>query len=312
MEAHDAKFMEEAVALAGRCNPVNDWIPRVGAVIAVKGTRIAEANRGSGAPGDDDHAELNALKKVQYQDQLAGATIYTTLEPCTPDVRSDPLHCCTEQILRAKIGKVYIGILDPNQGVTGKGIWQLQTHGVEVELFPAPFPERIRAINREFIRLQQTYGIKITNPKDGAIIETYKTQGAYQLEGTFENEPGQDVVGFSQFGDQWWPQSGGLTLGSKNTWRVRFHFGGYGTHRLHIVKASPLAMHLVTYYRKIRDENLRRIGIIRERLAKQPELLETVIKGLPGSYPGISIGGSLPKGLQSLDTVTVEIAKPPA
>jgi pyrimidine deaminase RibD-like protein len=29
-----------------------------------------------------------------------------------------------------------IGILDPNQGVCGKGLLQLQNHGIEVAIFP--------------------------------------------------------------------------------------------------------------------------------------------------------------------------------
>ena len=49
-----------------------DWIPRVGAVIAAGETKLAEAHRGSGKPGDDDHAELNALRKIKYPEQLAG------------------------------------------------------------------------------------------------------------------------------------------------------------------------------------------------------------------------------------------------
>ena len=170
----------------------------------------------------------------------------------------------------------------------------------------------IRALNREFIRLQQTHGIKITNPGNGSVIETYKTGGAYTLEGTFENEPGPDIFGFSQHGGKWWPQSEPLTVIHPKKWKCRFHFGRIRDPSLATSsRRPPLGADFVEYYRKIRDENLKRIGMIRERLADKPELLAQVQEGLPGSYPGINFGGSLPKGLQILDMVTVEIARPP-
>jgi pyrimidine deaminase RibD-like protein len=58
---------------------------------------------------------------------------------------------------------VFIGILDPNQGVRGKGLWELQSRGIEVELFPPKLARQIRVLNEKFIKAQLRLGIRITN-----------------------------------------------------------------------------------------------------------------------------------------------------
>ena len=152
MEQHVLENMKKAIALAERCKPIADRIPKVGALIAIDETVIGQGSRGTGNPGDDDHAEYNALSSVPDRSQLPRSTVYTTLEPCTPGVRSDPLTCCTELITQAEVKKVFIGMLDPNQGVRGKGLWELQSHRIEVELFPPDLAQEIRVMNERFIR----------------------------------------------------------------------------------------------------------------------------------------------------------------
>ena len=132
----DKDQMLRAIEQAKKCKPIAERIPKVGAIIAIGKRVIARGHRGTGNMNDDDHAELTAIKKVEDKSQLPQTTLYTTLEPCTKEVRSDPLKCCTELIKQLKFKKVFIGILDPNQGVTGKGLWDLQQHGIDVELFP--------------------------------------------------------------------------------------------------------------------------------------------------------------------------------
>src|SRR5271157_4640346 len=124
MGENDERLMNRAIELAEQCRPIAERIPKVGAVIAIGDTVIGQGHRGTGASGDDDHAEMVALKGIVDRTQLPRATVYTTLEPCTPEVRSDPLSCCTELIRQAEVTRVFIGILDPNQGVRGKGLWR--------------------------------------------------------------------------------------------------------------------------------------------------------------------------------------------
>ena len=107
---------------------------------------------------------------------------------------TDPTDCCTELIKQHGIKKVFIGILDPNQGVRGKGLWELQTNGIYVELFPPDLAKRPRVLNHKFIRIQRP-GIRITNLRSGQTIRTFDKGGVFELQGSFLNLPGDDVFG---------------------------------------------------------------------------------------------------------------------
>jgi diaminohydroxyphosphoribosylaminopyrimidine deaminase/5-amino-6-(5-phosphoribosylamino)uracil reductase len=103
----DRGNMEKAIAAAQQCCPIDHSIPKVGAVIAIRDRIIATGTRGSGEPGDDDHAEMIAINSASDQSQFAEATLYTTLEPCTPEVRSRPLTCCTSLIKQYHFRRVH-------------------------------------------------------------------------------------------------------------------------------------------------------------------------------------------------------------
>jgi pyrimidine deaminase RibD-like protein len=128
----DRQLMELAIAELEKCKPTDlERVPKVGAVLAIDGEVIAAASR-----GEEDHAEKRALEKIEPGRNLSQATVYTTLEPCTHRVRRKEGESCTDRLVRGQVKKVVIGILDPNQGVCGKGLLQLQAAKIEVELFP--------------------------------------------------------------------------------------------------------------------------------------------------------------------------------
>jgi pyrimidine deaminase RibD-like protein len=230
MTEDDLKHRQAAIELAKRCTPAADRIPKVGAVIAIGPAVIGRGYRGSGHQDDDDHAEKKALLEVRERSQLSMAAVYTTLEPCTPGVRSDPLNCCTNLLKEAGIKRVFIGILDPNQGVTGKGLWELQDHGIEVELFPPDLAGQIRALNSEFIRSQKTLGLVITNPKNGQMVNG----GDYVLEGTYSNPPGEDVFALTSVGPRWWVQPHPLSSTADGKSSVKVYFGSSQDHNVTI------------------------------------------------------------------------------
>ena len=74
------------------------------------------------------HAERNALMKCEYD--LTGADMYVTLEPCCHQGKTPP---CTDIIIERGIGRVFIGTLDPNPLIAGKGVQVLKEHGLKVE-----------------------------------------------------------------------------------------------------------------------------------------------------------------------------------
>lgn len=126
--------------------------PRVGVVIVKDGDILASACRGDLGPGD--HAEYTALEKKLRDDSLAGCTVYTTLEPCT--TRNHPKVPCADRLIERRVGRVVIGMLDPDQRITGGGILRLRRAGIAVDLFPPKQMAELEELNREFIRDRET------------------------------------------------------------------------------------------------------------------------------------------------------------
>lgn len=122
--AEQTKFMRRALKAAekarGTCSPN----PFVGAVI-VKNGRVVGTGWTQHYGGD--HAEVQALAKAGKQ--ARGADMYVTLEPCAHQGKTPP---CTQAIIAAGISRVFLGILDPNPLVHGKGVLHLQEAGIEV------------------------------------------------------------------------------------------------------------------------------------------------------------------------------------
>src|SRR5688572_9096075 len=100
--------------------------PSVGAVV-VSADRVV--GQGRSAPTGGPHAEVRALG--QARERARGATLYVTLEPCCHVGRTGP---CVEAIKAAGIARVVVGTRDPAVHANGKGIRQLRTAGIRVDL----------------------------------------------------------------------------------------------------------------------------------------------------------------------------------
>jgi pyrimidine deaminase RibD-like protein len=123
--------------------------PKVGVVIVKDGRVLAKAHRGE-VPAA--HAEFVALEEKAKDLALAGATVYTTLEPCT--ARNHPKIPCAERLVERRVSRVVIGMLDPNPDIRGLGDQLLSEANIETQLFPRDLRAQVEEMNREFIRSQ--------------------------------------------------------------------------------------------------------------------------------------------------------------
>src|SRR5437763_11951372 len=120
----DRKFMQAALALAGR-GLGNVWPnPAVGCVIVRDGTVVG---RGWTQPGGRPHAETEAL--VRAGDAARGATAYVTLEPCSHWGKTPP---CADALSAARVRRVVTSVEDPDPRVAGGGLALLREAGIAV------------------------------------------------------------------------------------------------------------------------------------------------------------------------------------
>jgi diaminohydroxyphosphoribosylaminopyrimidine deaminase / 5-amino-6-(5-phosphoribosylamino)uracil reductase len=123
----DHRHMLRAVELAAGVRTTTSPNPWVGCVIVTADGRVAE---GATQPPGGPHAEAVALAAAGAAGlDVRGATAYVTLEPCSHHGRTPP---CADALVSAGVGRVVLGLADPDPLVRGRGIEQLRAAGVEV------------------------------------------------------------------------------------------------------------------------------------------------------------------------------------
>jgi pyrimidine deaminase RibD-like protein len=128
----DRHWMELAIELSRQCPP-SDSAFAVGAVII--DADGAELARGYSRETGRDHAEESALSKLGPDPRLTGATLYSTLEPCS--TRASRPDSCARLTIKAGIARVVIAWREPPIFVQRcEGVELLRAAGITVDLLP--------------------------------------------------------------------------------------------------------------------------------------------------------------------------------
>ncbi len=138
----EKKFMKRALELSKKGIGYTNPNPLVGAVIVKEGRIIGE---GYHKAYGHHHAEINAF--LNATEDVKGATMYVTLEPCSHYGKTPP---CAKAIVEKGIKKVVIGLKDPNPLVAGNGIKILQEAGIEVEV--GILEDEVKKLNEIFLK----------------------------------------------------------------------------------------------------------------------------------------------------------------
>lgn len=159
-ERFHGTMMRRALALAkkgvGRTRPN----PAVGCVIVRNGEIVGEGwHKKAGTP----HAEIHALHAAG--ERAAGADVYVTLEPCSHFGKTPP---CADALITAGVGRVFVGMIDPNPAVSRRGIEKLISAGIEVTT--GLLEKECQAINRPFIK-QMTVGLPYVTLKSALTLD---------------------------------------------------------------------------------------------------------------------------------------------
>ncbi|MBQ7256679.1 MAG: bifunctional diaminohydroxyphosphoribosylaminopyrimidine deaminase/5-amino-6-(5-phosphoribosylamino)uracil reductase RibD [Abditibacteriota bacterium] len=137
-------FMLYAIDMAKQYLPSPN--PRVGCVI-VKDDNII--GFGAHIKAGEAHAEVNAVNSCT--ESTKGADVYVTLEPCSHFGKTPP---CADMLCKLGIKNVYIGMKDPDEKVSGKGIEKLKAAGINVVV--GICEEECREMNKGYIKHRTT------------------------------------------------------------------------------------------------------------------------------------------------------------
>jgi diaminohydroxyphosphoribosylaminopyrimidine deaminase/5-amino-6-(5-phosphoribosylamino)uracil reductase len=115
----------EEAELARGATGDNPWVGCV--IVAPNGSLVG---RGHTLGPGEDHAEIAAARDAEARGRgVMGATLYSTLEPCSFHGRTP---ACSKSIAARRVSRVVIGMRDPHPRVDGQGIVILREAGVEV------------------------------------------------------------------------------------------------------------------------------------------------------------------------------------
>ena len=140
----DKHFMKLALKQAAKGFYTTSPNPAVGCVIVRNGKILGKGyHHQAGQP----HAEVMAMRDAQERhEDIRGATVYVTLEPCSHYGRTPP---CAKALCDAGVRRVVMATLDPNPKVAGRGKAMLEEAGIEVRV--GVCARKAEDLNRAFL-----------------------------------------------------------------------------------------------------------------------------------------------------------------
>ena len=124
-------------------------------VIAKNGNILSTSYRGE---KPSVHSERIAIEKLEPQD-LAGATIYSTLEPCVEIHKEQEVDSCADLIIESGITEAVIGVLDPNGSIYSQGYKKLLENNISVSFFNRKLRAAVEAVSYTHLTLPTIYSV---------------------------------------------------------------------------------------------------------------------------------------------------------
>ena len=159
-----ANYIARCIEIARRGEYYVAPNPMVGAVLVYNGEGLEGKGERIIAEGwhqryGEGHAEVNCFRNAEeelrrhpsafsYKD----CTLFVSLEPCSHYGKTPP---CAKLIIEKGVGRVVVGMLDPNPLVAGKGIAMLREAGIEVVV--GVMESACRELNKRFLCLYEQH-----------------------------------------------------------------------------------------------------------------------------------------------------------
>ena len=173
-----ANYIAHCIEIARRGEYFVAPNPMVGAVLVdADGTILAEGWHEKYGEG---HAEVNCFRHLEtskYRDlEMSKCTLFVSLEPCSHYGKTPP---CAKLIIEKGVGRVVVGMLDPNPLVAGKGVQMLREAGIEVIV--GVLEKECRELNKRFLCLHEQHRpyviLKWAQTSDG-FVDIKRTGGS--------------------------------------------------------------------------------------------------------------------------------------
>ncbi len=150
-----ANYIARCIEIARRGEYFVAPNPMVGAVL-VRNSDEQILAEGWHEKYGEGHAEVNCFKKAESGERKVESykdcTLFVSLEPCSHYGKTPP---CAKLIIEKGVGRVVVGMLDPNPLVAGKGVQMLRDAGIEVVV--SVLEDECRALNKRFLCLHEKH-----------------------------------------------------------------------------------------------------------------------------------------------------------